>query len=352
KIEYKSAGKLPPLEVPPDLTQPSRDERYVVPDGGSTKGSATFSAYSNERSGQPRTSTAQELLPQIDKMRIERSGSQRWLVVGGAAEKLWPNIKDFWQELGFLVNVERPEAGVMETDWAENRAKLPQYIIRGSIGKMFDSLYSTAERDKFRTRLEKGSEAGTLEIYISHRGMYEVYVNEGKSETRWQPRAADPELEAEMLRRLMVRLGVEETRAKTMVSAEQRQERAKLSRAADGSGALLLEEAFDRAWRRVGLALDRSGFIVEDRDRSQGLYYVRYVDLQNDDKKKEEKGFVSRLMFWKGDDKNKPDQATQYRIHLAASGNATNVQVLTREGGSDRSEVSKRILSLLHDQLK
>lgn len=352
KIEYKSAGKLPPLEVPPDLTQPSRDERYVVPDGGSTKGSATFSAYSNERSGQPRTSTAQELLPQIDKMRIERSGSQRWLVVGGAAEKLWPNIKDFWQELGFLVNVERPEAGVMETDWAENRAKLPQDIIRGSIGKMFDSLYSTAERDKFRTRLEKGSEAGTLEIYISHRGMYEVYVNEGKSETRWQPRAADPELEAEMLRRLMVRLGVEETRAKTMVSAEQRQERAKLSRAADGSGALLLEEAFDRAWRRVGLALDRSGFIVEDRDRSQGLYYVRYVDLQNDDKKKEEKGFVSRLMFWKGDDKNKPDQATQYRIHLAASGNATNVQVLTREGGSDRSEVSKRILSLLHDQLK
>ena len=174
KIEYKSAGKLPPLEIPPDLTQPSRDERYVVPDGGSTKGSATYSAYSNERSGQPRTSTAQELLPQIDKMRIERSGSQRWLVVNGSAEKLWPNIKDFWQELGFLINVERPEAGVMETDWAENRAKLPQDIIRGSIGKVFDSLYSTAERDKFRTRLEKGSESGTLEIYISHRGMYEV----------------------------------------------------------------------------------------------------------------------------------------------------------------------------------
>ena len=207
KIEYKSAGKLPPLEIPPDLTQPSRDERYAVPDVSASKGSATYSAYSSERSGQVRTTTAQDLLPQVDKMRIERSGTQRWLVVGGSPEKLWPGVKEFWQELGFLVNVEMPEAGIMETDWAENRAKIPQDIIRGTIGKVFDSLYSTAERDKFRTRLEKGAEAGTVEIYISHRGMYEIYTNEGRSETRWQPRPADTELEAEMLQRLMVRLG-------------------------------------------------------------------------------------------------------------------------------------------------
>ena len=352
KIEYKSAGKLPPLEIPPDLTQQSRDERYAVPDVSASKGSATYSAYSSERSGQSRTTTAQDLLPQVDKMRIERSGTQRWLVVGGSADKLWPGVKEFWQELGFLVNVELPEAGIMETDWAENRAKLPQDIIRGTLGKVFDSLYSTAERDKFRTRLEKGAEAGTVEIYISHRGMYEIYTNEGKSETRWQPRPADPELEAEMLRRLMVRLGVEESRAKTMVAAEQRQDRAKLSRATDGAGALQLEEAFDRAWRRVGLALDRVGFTVEDRDRSQGLYFVRYVDPELDSKKKsDDKGFLSKLMFWKGSAADKPSQA-QYRIHLTAAGESTTVQVLTREGGVDRSDVSRRILGLLHEQLK
>ena len=352
KIEYKSAGKLPPLEIPPDLTQASRDERYVVPDVSSSKGSATYSAYSNERSGQARTTTAQDLLPQVDKMRIERSGTQRWLVVAGAPDKLWPGVKEFWQELGFLVNVEVPEAGVMETDWAENRAKIPQDVIRGTIGKVFDSLYSTAERDKFRTRLEKGSEPGTVEIYISHRGMYEIYVNEGKSETKWQPRPADPELEAEMLRRLMVRLGVEESRAKTMVAAEQKQDRAKLSRATDGAGALLLEEAFDRAWRRVGLALDRVGFTVEDRDRSQGLYFVRYVDPDSETKKKDEdKGMLSKLMFWKGSAADKPAQA-QYRIQVKAGGETTTVQVLTREGGVDRSDTSKRILGLLHEQLK
>lgn len=351
KIEYKSSGKLPPLEIPPDLTQPSRDERYAVPDVAASKGSATYSAYSTERSGN-RTTTAQDVLPQIEKMRIERSGTQRWLVVPGAPDKLWPVVKEFWQEVGLLVNVELPEAGIMETDWAENRAKLPQDFIRNTLGKVFDDLYSTAERDKFRVRLEKGTEPGTTEIYISHRGMYEVYVNEGKSETRWQPRPPDPELEAEMLRRLMVRLGADETRAKAMLASEPVQERAKLSRSTDGAGALLLEETFDRAWRRVGLALDRVGFTVEDRDRSQGLYYVRYVDPEVDGKKKDDSGMLSKLMFWKGSDKDKLNQAAQYRIHVKKEGENTVVQVLTREGGVDRSETSKRILGLLFEQLK
>jgi outer membrane protein assembly factor BamC len=350
KIEYKSAGKLPPLEIPPDLTQPSRDERYAVPDV-SPKGVATYSAYAGERNGQMRTSTAQEVLPQIQKMRIERSGSQRWLVVAEPPEKLWPALKEFWQDLGFIVNVELPEAGVLETDWAENRAKLPQDIIRSTIGRVFENLYSTAERDKFRTRIEKAADGGT-EIYISHRGMYEVYVNEGKTETRWQPRPADPELEAEMLRRLMVRLGIEEERAKTMVAEGPKGERAKLARSADGAGALELQEAFDRAWRRVGLALDRVGFTVEDRDRSQGLYYVRYVDPESESKKKgEDKGFLSKLMFWKGGSEE-IGKNVQYRIHVKGDANASLVQVLTREGGVDSSDTSRKILGLLHDQLK
>lgn len=352
KVEYKSAGKLPPLEIPPDLTQPTRDERYVVPDVN-VKGTATFSAYSADRSGQNRTTTAQDVLPQVEKMRIERSGTQRWLVAGGSPDKMWLTIKEFWQELGFLVNVEIAEAGIMETDWAENRAKLPQDFIRGTLGKVFDSLYSTAERDKFRTRLEKGAEPGTVEIYISHRGMYEIYTNEGKSDTRWQPRPADPELEAEMLRRLMVRLGIDEARAKAMIGTEQRQERAKLTRTQDGTGSLTLEEAFDRAWRRVGLALDRVGFTVEDRDRSQGFYYVRYVDPEADAAtKKTEGGFFSKLQFWKGSDKDKLDKNTQYRIFVKSAGADTTVQIMTREGGVDTSETARKILGLLHEQLK
>jgi outer membrane protein assembly factor BamC len=182
--------------------------------------------------------------------------------------------------------------------------------------------------------------------------MYEVYVNEGKSESRWQPRPPDPELEAEMLRRLMVRLGVEESRAKTLIATEKAPERAKLSRAADGAGSLILEEAFDRAWRRVGLALDRVGFTVEDRDRSQGLYYVRYIDPEVDVKKKEDPGFLSKLMFWKGSDADKPVQAAQYRIQVKKDGDTSLVQILSREGGVDNSATAKRIIGLLYEQLK
>jgi outer membrane protein assembly factor BamC len=351
KVEYKSAGKLPSLEVPPDLTQPTRDDRYTVPDV-TPKGSATYSAYAGDRGGQARSSTAQDVLPQVEKMRIERSGTQRWLVVAGAPDKLWPGIKQFWQDLGFIVNVDLPEAGVLETDWAENRAKIPQDFIRRTIGKVFDDVYSTAERDKFRTRLEKGSEAGTTEIYISHRGMYEVYTTEGKSETRWQPRPADPDLEAEMLRRLMVRLGADEDRAKAIVAdGGAKDERAKLARAKDGVGTLELLEPFDRAWRRVGLALDRVGFTVEDRDRSQGLYFVRYVDPEIDGQKGEDKGFLSKLAFWRSS-KSDADKSPQFRIYVKTSGATSNVQVLTREGGVDTSETSKKILGLLYEQLK
>lgn len=347
KIDYKSAGKAPTLEVPPDLSQVSRDDRYLVPDIGG-KGSATFSAYSADRSAANQAQNS-VVLPQVDKVRVERSGTQRWLVVAAPADKLWDNVKEFWQELGFIISIERPEAGVMETDWAENRAKIPDDLIRSTLGKLLDSLYSTGERDKFRTRFESGAEPGTTDVYISHRGMEEVYTSSARDDTRWQPRQPDPELEAEMLRRLMVRLGAEDKRAEAAVAAVAKAEpKAKLA-VSDG-GKLELSERFDRAWRRVGLALDRVGFTVEDRDRSRGLYFVRYVDPEVDNRKKDE-GWMSKLAFWKSNT-SAVDTKVQYRIHVSDAGGQSVVQVLTSEGGNDRSETAKRILNLLLQQLQ
>ena len=352
KIDYKtaSAQKVPTLEIPPDLTSPSRDDRYAVPDTGG-KGTATFSAYAGERTPGAKAQQPSEVLPQVDKSRIERSGSERWLVVAGTPDKLWGQVKDFWQETGFILKIDMPEAGVMETDWAENRAKIGEDMLRNFLGKAFDSLYSTSERDKFRTRFEPGSEPGTTEIYVSHRGMYEIYVSEGREETKWQPRPPDPELEAEMLRRLMVYLGSEQKQADAALAKAKDKpvERAKLTRGSDGAGTLDVQESFDRAWRRAGLALDRVGFTVEDRDRSKGLYFVRYVDPEADIDKKGE-GFMSKLAFWKSS--TAADQQTKYRIYLKSSGASTTVQVLSAEGGIDQSETAKRILGLLYEQLK
>jgi outer membrane protein assembly factor BamC len=356
KVDYKSAGSLPPLEIPPDLTTPTRDNRYVVPETG--KSSATLSGYQAERAQQARLgpNPGSSVLPSVEKMRIERSGSQRWLVVEEPPEKLWPLVKDFWQENGFLVNLELPEAGVMETDWAENRAKIPQDFIRSALGKLIEQLYSTAERDKFRTRLERTG-SGATEIYLSHRGMQEVYTGQGRAVgdegvTRWQQRPPDPELEAEFLRRLMIRLGAQEEKAKQMVAAAAQESRAAIKKGVGGAELLEVFEPFDRAWRRVGLALDRVGFTVEDRDRQKGLYYVRYADPEAEMKKKDEDkpGLLGRLAFWRsGDPKVK---AEQYRVQVKQASDNSEVLVLNKDGAAESSQTTRRILTLLHEQLR
>ncbi|CAN5389162.1 outer membrane protein assembly factor BamC [soil metagenome] len=351
RIDYKSAGKVQTrtLEIPPDLTQLQRDNRYAIPEAD--KGTATASGYSLQKAA-PTASAGAVIAPKVaTDVRIERSGNQRWLVVKQTPEALWPQLKDFWQDFGFLINVDAPEAGVMETDWAENRAKIPQDFIRNTLGKYLDSLYSTGERDKFRTRLERGPD-GTTEIYLSHRGAQEVLTGERKESSVWSPRPSDPELEAEFLARLMARLGVEGNRAKATVAAAVAQpQQARLIKASGGNY-VEVDESFDRAWRRVGLALDRVGFTVEDRDRNSGTYFVRYVDQgqEADMKPNSEKGFLSRLFTFGSDDKAK--SAKRYRVAVKESGATSRISILGGEGTADSSQTGEKILALLNDQLK
>lgn len=346
KIDYKSAGQIQPLEIPPDLTSPSSDDRFAVPDGKSSS-STTLSTYESGKVAAGSSDKSGKVLPVNSKIKLERDGSQRWLKIDMPAEDLWLQVRDFWQETGFILKIDASEAGVMETDWAENRAKIPQDILRSTIGKVFDGLYSTGERDKFRTRLERGKEAGTTEVYITHRGMQEVYTSELKKDTRWQPRKADPELEAEMLLRLANRLGSED--ARTQIDAQPKPEdRAKLVKSGEGKSQLDVLEDFERAWRRVGLALDRVGFTVDDRDRSKGIYFVSYVDPQDDNKVKP-KGFFARI-FGSGDPK--PGKQEQYRILVSDAGETTAVRIQDKTGTPEKTAVGAKILELLYDQLK
>ena len=337
KIDYKSATKGATLEVPPDLTQLSRDTRYTVP--GGVVSAAAFDA---GQAQQPR-GAASAAPKSIGDVRIERDGNQRWLVVDRPADQLWDPVRDFWIENGFVYVLEQPKLGLLETDWAENRAKLPQDIIRSTIGKVFDSLYSTGERDKFRTRLERNASGGT-EIYISHRGMVEVYTNTQKDNTVWQPRPADPELETEFLRRLMVKLGVSEEQSKAAAAAPVPSAPSARMATVDNVPVVQLDEGFDRAWRRVGVSLDRTGFTVEDRDRSQGVYFVRYVAPTE----KKEQGFFSKL-FSRSPDAVPP---LKYRIVVRSEGNRSTVSVLNAAGAPETSANAQRIVRVLADDLK
>ena len=351
RIDYKSASKAATtaLDVPPDLTQIRRDSRFGIPE--SNQGSATASSYNLQKNNKDVILANGVVAPlQLKEMRIERDGTQRWLVVKGSPDALWPQLKDFWQELGFVIKLENQETGVMETDWAENRAKIPQDIIRNTIGKVLDSLYSTGERDKFRTRVERLAN-GSVEIYISHRGAQEVLVGAQKESTVWSPRPSDSGLEAEFLSRLMVRLGADGEGAKVAVnSAAPTKARSNLLKA-ENLSYVETDEGFDRSWRRVGLALDRIGFTVEDRDRSKGVYYVRYIDQDIDAKTKgASEGFFAKLFSWGSSDTTK--NAPKYRIFVKESGEVSHITIHGEDGKVDASPIAEKILQLLNDQLK
>ena len=334
KIDYKSAGKAPTLEVPPDLTQLSRENRYAVPGGA-----VTASGYQAGIANAPSIPTA---VGNIGDVRMERSGSQRWIVVNRSPDQLWEPVRDFWQENGFLLTTDQRNLGIMETDWAENRAKLPQDVIRGTLGKLVDSVYSTGELDRFRTRLER-TPNGT-EIFVSHRGMEEVYNTARKDQTVWQPRATDPELETEFLRRLMVKLGVSQEESKLLAATSAPARTASVANVG-GQPVVQINENFERAWRRVGLALDRTGFTVEDRDRSAGTYFVRYV-APNPDKK--EPGFFGKLFSSSG----KAEAPLKYRIMVKGQGDASTVAVLNESGAPETSANAQRIVQVIADDLK
>jgi outer membrane protein assembly factor BamC len=348
KIDYRSGGnKTAGLEVPPDLTQLTRDSRYQPIQGGAVS-AAAYQA-NTPASGPAGATAATPVAPEaVGKMRIERLGDTRWLRTQLTPEQLWPQLQAFWKERGLTVSVDQPAVGTMETDWAENRAKLPQDAIRNTVGKVFDGLYSTGERDKFRTRVERHADGGS-DVYITHRGMVEVYSSASKDNTVWQTRPADSQLEGELLSRLMLRLGATEEVAKTaiVVPSTTPASPAKARLLADQPNLTVqVDDGFDRAWRRVGVALDRSGFTVEDRDRAQGVYFVRYIDPATAGK--DEPSFVSKL--FSSDDKRKPERL---RVVVAkADAERSVVTVQNNQGAAENGAAGKRITALLVDELK
>ena len=391
--DYKATGRSRPLEVPPDLTSATTNDAYAIP--GST-------SYSDFKNGQQQDNGQPKILPNPEGMKIVKAGAQRWLVVNAPAEKIWPLIRDFWIDMGFAVKKENPEVGVMETEWIKE-GDLMTNDNKGTLDKFdawLDSLASgTANRKKFRTRLERGLQDGTTEIYMTHRSVdtapddgkekirtpYGVvdmgYKNDSKSKEDSKVDSRSDELDAELLRRLMVKLGLADKRAKEIIAAPISQKRAEIKKEADGSSSVEIQDPFDRAWRRVGLALDIIGFVIEDKDRSNGIYFVKYADVDIDDSPKKKKGVLDSLMFWSDDDKKdkqakdtsqtkekpfserlkfwggsekeKTNPEKQYRIKIFSIDNGgSQVVIEYQDGKKNTSSTANRIISLLYDQLK
>ena len=354
---YKSGRSGTPLEVPPDLTSSTIRDSLPIPGAD-----ATYSRYAGGAGGDG-AQPGSVVLPEIDDARIERSGNQRWLVVAMTPDDAWPRLRDFWIGQGFSIDTEEPDVGVMETDWAEKHTPLPAGPLKRIVNRISDALYGVAVRNQYRTRIERGTEPGATEIYITHRGAEQIVVGdetadaqrEGLGRTVWQPRPNDPGLEAEMLSRLMVFLGADEQSADAMVAGSAPREPSARLVVEDGrTTALVIDEGFSRAWRRTGLALDRAGFAVEDRDRSRGLFFVRHAAPADPAESKGE-GWLSGLKFWENDEEEEPEGqgggAYVVRV-IEETSAASRVVVLDPDGEREEGPAASRILTMLHERIE
>ena len=333
-VDYKSTVAGDPLSIPPDLTQANRDAHFRAPEG-----TATLSEYQQSQQAQQNSGAADRILPSTSGVTVMRDGELRWLVIDKPAEEVYPKIIDFWGEQGFTIHSQDPRAGLMETDWAENRAKIPEGWIRSALGAVIDQVFDSGERERFRTRVERVD--GKTEVYISHQQMVETPTQDG-STFKWVFGEEDPGLNAAMLARLMVFLGTDIQSAQNMVAqAEKPTGQAQVMQVSDGQAAITLGEPFDRAWRRVGVAIDSAGFSVDDRDRSTGDYFIRYLDSDTGEKI-EQPNIIGRLFGGKN-----TAAATPYRIHVAEQGSTSVVTVLDQNGQVQNTDTAKRIIAVL-----
>ena len=359
KVQYESSNSRANLEIPPDLTPIQNDNRFQVPARPGVV-SANAEAEKARQAADANAPTASKIVPLTVRAKVMKEGTDRWLRVNAAPEQLWSVVQDFWPSVGLVVREQNPKTGYMETEWAENKAKLPQDIIRRTIGKVIDFAYSTGEQDQYRTRMERNDD-GTTDIYISHRSMVEVVTGADKESTVWQPGPTDPTMEAEMLQRLALRIDAEfNPNASAEAEAEAQKElaqqfkvepvatRARIENGADGkAAAVVLTDNFDQAWRRMGLVLDRMGFEQVDRDRTAGWFLVRYLDPAYEAAQKEKRGFFTNLFS-----SDAVIDAPNYRIHLSGEGAETRVTVQGPDGGEDTTGVAPNILGLLAEQLR
>lgn len=344
-IDYKSVVRTDPLSIPPDLTQAAADPRYRAPATGVT----TLSQFQSMGNADQRGSSALtrvEVLPAYPGIEVKRDGNVRWLVVDSPPSALFPKIEEFWYENGFNLEVIDPKAGIMITNWAENRAKIPESWIRQLLGSFLQTAYDSGQRDKFRTIFERDGNNRTA-IYVSHEHMVEVRMGIQEDQVRWERGREDPGLNAAMLARMMVFLGESSEQARSkMMDAKPEQQAPAVVNLINTEARFVIEDGFDQSWRRVGLALDSGNFAVEDRDRSAGDFFVRYVDTDTG-QTRQEPSFFAKLFGAEA-----PPPAKLYRINLQSEGSRTVVRVFDNNNVQDTSATGKRMLTVLSERMQ
>ena len=348
KLDYQTqTRKIVKLEVPPDLTNPDQGNLYQVPAGSGAVRASDLS----RRTSATQQAANSEVLKSVKGVRLERDGNQRWVEVQGKSPaEIWPLLKAFWQENGFDIKSEEPGIGQMETEWAENRAKIPQDGLRRLLDKVgLGGIYSTSERDKFIIRIEQ-SKNGTTDVFFAHKGMKEVYADKNKDTTTWQPAANDPNLEAAFLARFMQYLGVDQQQAENALTQSVAKRSGNDLARIDGN-TLLVSGDYGRNWRRTALALDRIGLNVLGQNIERHAFLVQQAPNESEAVSTKKPGLFGRI-FGKGKKVEKPAAYPEIIVFVEPVNGGSRIRLLNKDGSAYNGSDASTLLSHLHTELR
>ena len=324
-INYYSDKTVTSLEIPPDLTKPSSQNAFKLSEYVSVQeDTISFSEKDNA------IKEASSILRAPSNVEVKKAGERRWLVVDKKPDAVWNLSKSFFKSHGFSIKKTNKKIGIMETDYLESHAEIPDQslgVIRSMLKKALKARYALPIVDKYRIRIEPTDNGNKSEVYLTLTSMVEVITGEGgeAENTIWQSQEKDQALETEMLYRLMTFLGSDHAIAREKIIAAKEDKNLAVS-IADGVGGyakLVFSLNQYDTWDNVGWALDQLEVDVEDKDVKEGSFYINVA-------RTEDLGIFSRMF---GDDAVKK-----------------SFQIIVKQTGTDKTEVYFNDLSEENEQ--
>ena len=286
------------LEVPPDLTQLAKDTRYQPSTSGVISASTFQTAPALRPALRPRLppacgapaapargrrrrgrDDADDRADAVGSFKIERLGNDRWLSTTLTPEQVYPAG-------AHLLEGQRlqPRPGPSGSRRARDRlGREPrQAAAATSSAHRSASCSRTAYSDQRARQVPHPGRAHARPAATSTSPIAAWKRStsaSARSRTVWQPRPADPSARGRVPVPPDGRSSAPRTRKPRRSPpprptapprGARRRARARARPTGRRRRPCRLDDGFDRAWRRVGLALDRSGFTVEDRDRGPG----------------------------------------------------------------------------------
>lgn len=349
QAEYEQATPRPSSEliVPPGLISPDVNSNYKM-------------LYLS-----PEQNTYQ--LDKVTNMHIMQGGSERWLVIKNKnVNQVFPTMIAYLKQQGVHIKYQNQSIGLIQTDWFDKNNVAKTSTVHQFFEWIGLSHGMNALPSLYTFRVNLWQNKNDTQIFVTDYQMnvvptdvipaskQDIKTESGVASKTWMSVPPNPQLELDFLMQFMafVKLGPDEIKPNTITlenvatlpSTEPKVARDKLN-----GSTLILNDSFDRAWWRTGLALERVGLGVADKNRSLGEFYVYPLqdDVDNPD--------PSTFSRWFGDDKtNVQLPKAKYKIKLVSTGTQTTLTVEPYTGTMDADFVKsqQKYLTDLTTQLK